>query len=639
MKSIKSKLLVSIGTIVLIFSAILLHRTYRMVRLNIENLTNQQLSLALNFDLAIRDYVAKRVRPVMFDLVPEGEFMPETMSTSFVARNIFEKVRENFPEYIIKFSADNPRNPVNQAGPEELAMIEHFNNNPGDTVWTGEVTLHGKPYFAKFSAMRMEDSCLRCHGDPADAPAELVKKYGATASFHLPLGKVIGMDTIAIPSTVVTHKLVGETIQNFAVMGSGLFLLCVSLFFVFKFVITERLSKITAHFVHTEGKDEDEEIKDIEIGGNDEISTLTKSFNKLARKLNNSYRDLMQTKETLRQNEEKYRLLAENISDVIWIMDLKSFKFTYVSPSSYQQRGYTSEETMRLPLKETLAPDSLEFAQKVIAEELAIDAHSNPKRSRTIELEHYCKDGSTRWVEITSKFLRDENGIPHAILGASRDINDRKHAEAQIKTALREKEVLLREIHHRVKNNFEIVASLLDLSSFHTNDRKIQNLWAAAHTRIHSMALIHAQLYENDRYDKINMEQHIRKLADHISQLYSEPGKRIHPIIEPSEVYLSVNQAIPCALVLNELITNAYKHAFINRVEGSIRISIDSPTDGTVRISVRDDGNGIPEGLDPDNAKGLGFKLTRHLVNGQLKGKMNFFNNDGTEVGIEFKTL
>jgi len=289
MKSIKSKLLIYIGSIVLIFSTILFYRTYTLITGNYENLTNQQLALALNFDLAIRGYVADSIRPIMFDLLPEGAFIPKTMSTSFVARNIFNKVRTQFPDYIIKFSADNPRNPVNLAGPEELKMIRYFNENPQQKVWTGEINLGNRPYFAKFSAMRMEESCLRCHGYPADAPKQLLELYGSEASFNLPLGKVVGLDTIAIPKEKVAALFFNETINNFSLLGIGLFLLCISLVFVFKFVITDRLSKITEHFMHTEEKDGVVEIRPIEISGHDEIATLTSNFNKLASRLNDYY--------------------------------------------------------------------------------------------------------------------------------------------------------------------------------------------------------------------------------------------------------------------------------------------------------------------------------------------------------------
>ncbi len=316
MKSIKSKLLIYVGLIVLIFSTILFYRTYTLITDNYENLTNQQLSLALNFDLAIREYVAEKIRPLMFNLLPEGRFIPRTMSTSFVARNIFNKVRNKFPDYIIKFSADNPRNPVNLAGPEELNMIKYFNENPQEKVWTGEINLGNKSYFAKFSAMRIEESCLRCHGNPADAPAELLEIYGSQASFYLPLGKVVGLDTIAIPKEKVTALFFNETINNFTLLGAGLLFLCISLVVIFKFVITDRLGRITQHFAHTEEKDGVVEIRPIEIGGRDEITTLTNNFNELANRLNDYYTLLEEkveerTKELSKANEQLKREIEE----------------------------------------------------------------------------------------------------------------------------------------------------------------------------------------------------------------------------------------------------------------------------------------------------------------------------------------
>jgi len=316
MKSIKSKLLIYVGSIVLIFSAILFYRTYTLITDNFENLTNQQLSLALNFDLGIREYVAENIRPMMFSLLPEGRFEPKAMSTSFVARNIFNKVRNKFPDYIIKFSADNPRNPVNLAGAEELNMIRYFNENPQKKVWTGEINLGNKPYYAKFSAMRMEESCLPCHGNPSDAPAELLKIYGSQASFNLPLGRIVGLDTIAIPKEKVTALFFNDAINNFTLLGAGLLFLCISLVIIFKFVITDRLGRITQHFVHTEEKDGVVEIRPIEIGGRDEITVLTNNFNKLANRINDYYTLLEEkveerTKELSKANEQLKKEIEE----------------------------------------------------------------------------------------------------------------------------------------------------------------------------------------------------------------------------------------------------------------------------------------------------------------------------------------
>jgi PAS domain S-box-containing protein len=151
-----------------------------------------------------------------------------------------------------------------------------------------------------------------------------------------------------------------------------------------------------------------------------------------------------QLEEMLRDSEKKYRLISENVTDVIWVMDLKQLRITYNSPSIERLRGYTPKEAIDIPLHDTLAPASLELAMNVLNEELTKEKTGNadPLRSRTLELEQYCKDGSTVWTEITMRFLRDDNGQPTGVLCVTRDIAKRKQAEE----ALRESEKRYREL-------------------------------------------------------------------------------------------------------------------------------------------------------------------------------------------------
>jgi PAS domain S-box-containing protein len=436
MRSIKSKLLVSIGLIVLIFSTILLHRTYRLVTSNIENLTKQQLSLSLNFDLAIRDYVAEKVRPITLSLVPEGKFMPETMSTSFVARNIFEKVRKTFPDYIIKFSSDNPRNPVNKAGSEELNMIKYFNDNPGEKIWTGEITMGGKQYFANFSAMRMEKTCLRCHGDPADAPVELIERYGSTASFHLPFGKIVGLDTIAIPSDIVTEKLWDEIFSNFGVLGVEILLLIISLVLIFKFVITDRLSKITEHFIHIEQQEKDVvEIGAIEIGGNDEIATLIRSFNKLANKLNESYANIKKEVEerkraenALKESEEKYREFVEGTEDFIAQVDREG-RLTFVNNKAEKIFGLSKDKCIGLSAFDFIHPDDRERTR------VAFDQWVRSRMTNTTYENRQVNQitGEVHHMHWTISFYYDKDGNISSINSIARDLTGRKKIEETLR--------------------------------------------------------------------------------------------------------------------------------------------------------------------------------------------------------------
>ena len=433
MRSIKANLLISIGIIVVIFSIILLYRTYTLVNANIENLTNQQLSLTLNFALGIREYVAEKVRPITLNLVGEGEFIPSTMSTSYVARNIFEKVRKEFPDYIIKFSADNPRNPVNLAGPAEINMIKYFNDNPREKIWTGEIAIGDKQYFARFSAMRMDNSCLQCHGDPADAPAQLIEIYGSTAGFHLPLGKVVGLDTIAIPKDIVTEKLWNETIQNFAVTGVALFLLCASLFFVFKYVITDRLSKITEHFLHTEGQDEAIEIETIEIKGQDEINTLTNSFNKLAGKLNDTYTNLKQeieerkkAEEALRESEERYRELVENAVIGFYQVEEQG-KFRVINQKMAEIFGYSSSKEFLKDFDNVTKLYAHPEERPKILQEIKERGHIERK-----EVEFKGKNSKSVWIKLNTRVTADRDG-EIVYEGLMEDITERKQMEEKHK--------------------------------------------------------------------------------------------------------------------------------------------------------------------------------------------------------------
>lgn len=629
MRSIKLKLLILIGLSVIVCSTVLIYRTYTSVTSYVGNLTNQQLQLALNFDLAIREYVAEKVRPVMFDLVDEGKFIPETMSTSFVARSIFEKVQHHFPNYIIKFASGNPRNPLNQAGPEELNMIRYFNDHPDNSIWTGGIAIGDRKYIATFSAMRMKKACLRCHGDPKDAPIELIKRYGPDASFYRPLGEVVGMDTIAIPSDIIKNQIISEKFKNIGFLGAVILLLSASLIFIFKFVITDRLTVITDHFLDLEKLSKKLKIRNIDIKGQDEIAILAKSFNKLVTKLNKKYVELTlenerrkQVQKALLESEEKYRKLFEMESDALVLFDFETHEMLDVNNALVELYGYSREKILCMKVTDLSAEpdktlDSIQKGETYI-------------RNRY----HKKKNGEVFPVEITTNFYEYKGR--NVYLASIRDITDRKTIEQQIEASLKEKEILLSEIHHRVKNNFEIISSLLDMASMGSENKEVKNLLLSSRTRIHSMAMIHSHLYQSDWFDRVEMVKHIKGLSENLKFLYKNE-KKIKIEIKPSEVYLSLKQAIPCALIINELITNSLKYAFVGKKHGKIHVSMSDSNDNKMLLRVKDDGAGFGESVGVKPAGSLGLELVNHLVLGQLKGEISIHHNDGTDICIEFK--
>jgi PAS domain S-box-containing protein len=310
MKSIGLKLFVIVAVFVTVFSLVLFHRTYIISSEHVNQVVNQQADLALHFDLAIRSYVKNKIRPVMFKFVSEDEFIPETMSTSFVARSIFEETQKEFPGIILKFSSDNPRNPANQASQEELKIIQFFNSNPESDLWEGNISMNGDTYYAMFKARRMEKSCLLCHGDPVDAPQSMLDRYGSTAGFNRPVGEVVAMDTVAIPISTIQNQLLEKLKANLTYMGGALLFLLIALFFVVRFFVTRRIANIADHFKKIATVDDFKGIETLEVHGNDEIDALAKSFNSLAEQLQ-QYHNSLETE--IKEHKKTNILLQEEI--------------------------------------------------------------------------------------------------------------------------------------------------------------------------------------------------------------------------------------------------------------------------------------------------------------------------------------
>jgi two-component sensor histidine kinase len=226
--------------------------------------------------------------------------------------------------------------------------------------------------------------------------------------------------------------------------------------------------------------------------------------------------------------------------------------------------------------------------------------------------------------------------LSEANIHLRQEIEEKRRAEENITRALEEKVILLGEIHHRVKNNLQIIASLLEMSRQRARTTEAAEQLSEAHAKIYTMSLIHSQLYQSERFDQVSMERHTRELFSHLSTLYSK-DKRIVPKIQIADLRLPVTQAIPCALILNELVSNAFKYAFNGRSEGSLGISMERNADNRISIEIRDDGVGIPENIDIDKTNSLGLKLVRNLVRRQLKGELTIKQEYGTIISISFK--
>jgi len=215
------------------------------------------------------------------------------------------------------------------------------------------------------------------------------------------------------------------------------------------------------------------------------------------------------------------------------------------------------------------------------------------------------------------------------------EISVRKKAEQQIKQSLKEKETLLREIHHRVKNNMAVVSSLLSLEAKKIKDATVRALFEESQQRIRSIALVHERLYQTKDLSAINFEGYIKSIIAEIISLYRIDTSTITTEINIGGIELDLESAVPCGLIINELLTNAFKHAFPNNGGGVISINF-AKTDGAHTLTIKDNGVGLPEGFDYKEANTLGLQLVKVLTR-QLKGTLQIKSVKGTEALVSFK--
>ena len=216
------------------------------------------------------------------------------------------------------------------------------------------------------------------------------------------------------------------------------------------------------------------------------------------------------------------------------------------------------------------------------------------------------------------------------------DITDRKQIEKKLRASLREKEVLLREIHHRVKNNLQVVSSLLSLQAQQVTDAAVRDMFRESQRRIRSMALVHEKLYQSSDFSRINFSDYLQNLVVHLSYSYQIDRSQIDVQVSADQIPLNINTAIPCGLIINELVSNSLKHAFPGGRRGSIIIELKQGPDSQLFLRVRDDGIGLPEGFNYRNAKSLGMQIVTTLVH-QINGKMEVpRSGKGAEFRISF---
>lgn len=254
--------------------------------------------------------------------------------------------------------------------------------------------------------------------------------------------------------------------------------------------------------------------------------------------------------------------------------------------------------------------------------------------SRTFETRHRGKDGAVFPVEVTVNYLEYQGaGFTFSF---TQDISERRHAEEKIRTSLQEKEALLKEIHHRVKNNLQVVSNLLDLQSEHITDLRMRSFFQESQERIRSMALIHEKIYQKHDYRCIDFGDYLESLSHYLLHCYQNEFGLISLKVEAEAVDVGIDEAIPLGLIVNELLSNSLKHAFPPGGKGAISIRCLSRADGRISLTVADDGKGLPREVDFRDTETLGLQLVTLLVR-QLRGEIKMESNGGACFEITFR--
>ena len=471
-----------------------------------------------------------------------------------------------------------------------------------------------------------------------------------------------------------------------------------------------------------------------------------------------------ETAETIRrESDAKYRLLAENATDVIWILDLETMRFRYVSPSVEHLRGYTVEEVMSQDISMAISPHSLRYLQAILPERIErfrqghiefhkdeIDQpHKNGEIVRTEVTSRYvmnqtaghvevigvtrditerkqaeqalkdgeqrlryalhaakagtwewdlrtnenfwseelwklygleadnCSpsydawkqsvhpddrqkaenavqdavrheaalnaewrvnsdDGTQRWLMSRGQPVFGDDGMALRYIGIVMDITERKKAEKALYNSLEEKVSLLKEVHHRVKNNLQIVASLLSLQANRTTNREVVDILEDTRNRVKSMALLHEALYHSENLARINFTTYVNGLCGQLILSFGPAASRVRMDIQVRRISLPLESAVPCGLIVNELVSNALKHGFPAGRTGTIGVKLEKSGEQQLVLSVRDDGVGLAPGLDPAGMSSLGLQLVSILAN-QLGGRLEVEPSCGA--GAAFRVM
>lgn len=339
---------------------------------------------------------------------------------------------------------------------------------------------------------------------------------------------------------------------------------------------------------------------------------------------------IKKAEEELRLSEERHRAIYDQA--YIGIARIaKMGRFLLVNERLCDMLDYSSDELYKKTFYELGLPEEVEEGL-VDWDQLLSGKIKNFSREQT----YVRKDGELLSANVTVSLVRDSNDNPNYFVAVFEDITERKEYERQLEESIKEKEVLLKEVHHRVKNNMQVISSILNLQSSYISDENALAILRESQDRIKSMSFVHESLYQSKTLSEVNFAEYIQNITRNLYHSYGRPEGGIDLEFELENLYLNLDTSIPCGLIINEIVSNSLKYAFHGRVKGKIKIEFSKLSDGRLKLIVSDDGIGLAEDFDIENAESLGLQLVTTLIT-QVSGELEIDVSRGTKFNIVFK--